>query len=288
MVRSRKILPGAFLLALLFSAAFGQAVPHFPKPQGMVSDYAGKLSPAAKQRLENLLINFRDRSGGISLAIVLVPHSYLGGLPIEDYALELGRTWGVGGGPDKAGLLLLVAIKGPDERGQYSGQTRLEVSRSLEGDIPDGLAGEMIRRMRDDLRAGRFDQAVTAGAQTILATLAEKRGISLEGIESRYAYRAPAPQRGLDATTIIQVLIVVFAVIIPLILAIRGSMKSRRKSQTPFTEDHLWLLGLSDFDRFSSAGDSGRFGSGGDFGGGDFGGFDSGGDFGGGGASDSW
>jgi hypothetical protein len=36
-----------------------------PQPQGMVSDFAGKLTPETKSNLEALLMNFRDRSGGI-------------------------------------------------------------------------------------------------------------------------------------------------------------------------------------------------------------------------------
>jgi uncharacterized protein len=271
-MRSRKILLAASILPLL--AVFGQEGPHLPNPQGMVSDYAGKLSPATKRQLENLLVGFRDRSRGIEVAIVLMPHSYLGGLPIEDYALELGRAWGVGGGQDKAGLLLLVAIRDPDERGRYSGQTRLEVSRQLEGDIPDGLAGEIIRRMSDDLRAGRFDQAITAAAQTILATLAEKRGISLEGIESQYAYKAPARRsRPYVSTEIIFAIMIMMAILIMIGILVMASMYGRRGFQGIF---------------YRSSSDFVGFGSGGDFGGGDFGGFGSGGDFGGGGASDSW
>src|SRR5260370_28289123 len=91
-------------------------------------------------------------------------------------------------------MWLLVPIKPAEAAGLYHGVTRLEVSRHLEGDVPDGLAGALISRMHNDFQAGRFDQALTTGVQTILATLAQKRGIAMDGIDSNFAYR-PAPYR---------------------------------------------------------------------------------------------
>jgi uncharacterized protein len=141
-----------------------------------VSDFAGKLSPDTKQALEALLRTFADRNG-IELAVVTIPFDDMHGLAIEDYSLSLGRRWGIGSGPEKLGLLLLIAIKPADNDGRYHGATRLEVSRKLEGDIPNELAGEIIRTMRDDFAAGRFDQAIKAGVDLISATLSKKRGI---------------------------------------------------------------------------------------------------------------
>lgn len=154
-----------------------------PLPQGLVSDFARKLSPATKQQIETLLLNFRNRTG-IEVAVVTIPFDNMQGYPIEEYALRLGRQWGVGRDSQKRALLLLVAIKPPDAQGVYSGGTRLEVSRHLEGDIPDILAGELIRKMRDGFVAGRFDQALTTGIQMILATLAQRLAVSMEGNRS--------------------------------------------------------------------------------------------------------
>jgi hypothetical protein len=48
--------------------------------------------------------------------------------------------------------------------------------------------------MRDDLRQGRFDEALTTGVQTIIARLAEKRNISLEDLQTTLT--TPAQQSG--------------------------------------------------------------------------------------------
>ncbi|HKG22179.1 MAG TPA: TPM domain-containing protein, partial [Blastocatellia bacterium] len=202
------------LLLILTSPSWAQL--KLPQPQGMMNDFAGKLSPETRSGLENLLENFRDRSG-IELAVVTIPYDDLQGYTIEEYGLQMGREWGVGRGSDKAAALMLVAVKPPDQTGRYSGGTRLEISRKLEGDIPDGLAGELIRRMRDDFRVGRFDQALTTGTQTLLATIAEKRGLSIEGINQRYAYTQPAPAarrgRGISPSMIIAGIFILFIII---------------------------------------------------------------------------
>ena len=154
----RRTIASAALLLLLAGISF--ADPQFPQPQGMLNDFAGKLSPGSKQQIEALLQSFKARTG-IEIAVVTVAFDDMQGYPIEQYTLELGRQWGVGRDSEKRALLLVVAIQAPDSQGVYHGGTRLEVSRHLEGDVPDILAGELIRKMRNDFMAGRFDQALT-------------------------------------------------------------------------------------------------------------------------------
>ena len=291
---------GSLLLFVAITLTFSltcPAQPNFPQPQGMVNDFAAKLTPATKQQLETLLTNFKDRSGGIEVTVVTVPFDAMGDYPIEDYSLQLARRWGIGAGSDKNGLLLLIAVRPPNAQGVYSGATRLEVSRHLEGDIADGLAGALISRMRDDFKAGQFDQATTTGVQTVLATLASKRGISMDGIYQKYAYQADGAtgQPGLGELASI----FVFGGII-LVIAM-GAL--RRKLSGPGTSAAQpgarygsdWMTYPTVFGGGAPGGFGGYRGGSGGFGGrrgssggGGFGGFGGGGDFGGGAASDSW
>jgi uncharacterized protein len=280
---------------LLFLAAVSFAAPTYPQPQGFVSDFASKLSPDTKQQLENLLSNFNNRAG-IEVALVTVNFDDMQDYPIEDYTLGLGRQWGVGRDSEKRALILLVAIKPPGSDGQYHGGTRLEVSRHLEGDLPDGLAGEIIRKMRVDFQGGRFDQALTTGAQTIIATLATKLGISMEGIDSSQAYRAPAPRqrttsgrRGISPFAIIVMVFVVLSIIRALGRGGRGGGPGGR-SRGSGLDWMIWpiIFGSGRGGWGGGSGGSSWGGGGGGDGGGGFGGFGGGGDFGGGGSSDSW
>jgi uncharacterized protein len=275
-----------------FLASVSNAQPQLPPPQGMVNDLAGKLSPDTRQQLETLLRGFRDRSG-IEITVVTVNFDDMKGYPIEDYALQLGRQWHVGRGSDGRALVLLVAIQPPGSDGFYHGSTRLEVSRHLEGDVPDILAGEVIRKMREDFKAGRFDQALTSGTQTILATLAEKLGISMEGIDRSQAARSPARRprsssRGISPFLIV-VAIFIFLAIIRAIGGGGGKGGHRRRGSG--VDWIIWPILFGGFGgNRDDSGGWGGFGGGGDSGsgGGGFGGFGGGGDFGGGGASDSW
>ena len=284
------------LLSTLGSCSTTRAAisePQVPLPRGLVSDFADKLSAATKRQIETLLSNFRNRTG-IEVGVVTIPFDDMQGYPIEEYALQLGRQWGLGRDSEKRALLLLVAIKPADAEG-YHGGTRLEVSRHLEGDVPDILAGELIRKMRVDFIAGRFDQALTTGTQTILATLAEQLGISMEGIDRSQAARVVARRTGSSGRSISHFLMFVGIFIFLAILRAIGRGGGRRPgSRRGLGADWIVPIIIGTLgdrrerrrDRDDSHG-WGGFG-GGDSGGGGFGGFGGGGDFGGGGASDSW
>jgi uncharacterized protein len=274
----------ALIILLAVSASAQATQMQIPPSTGFVNDFANKLSPQTKQSLENLLRNF-DQKAQIQMAVVTLPFEQLNGYPIEDYALEMGRQWKVGRNADQPAALLLVAIKEKGADGEYHGNTKLEISRHLEGDIPDGLAGELIRRMRLDFKAGRFDEALTTGTQTILATIAEKRGISMEGIDAKAAYQAPrrSPKRGFSPSTIIFFIIVAFVIISFLSRMGRGGGGGRGGYRRGGSD--WWIAPI-----IWGGGGTGWGGGGSSSGGGgsDWGGFGGGGDFGGGGASDSW
>ena len=284
------------LAIIFFISIVAAAQPQLPDPQGMVSDYDGKLSPETRQSLENLLINFRNRTG-VELAVVTTPEASLQGYTIEDYALYLGRKWKVGRSSDKLGLVLLIVTKPSDDKGCH-GNTRLEVSRYLEGDLPDGLAWEVIRRMRGDFIACRFDQAVTTGVQTILSTVAQRRGVSIEGVDSSQAYQPPPRRstrsRGISPSLIVFGLFILFVIISALFGKNRGGPGGRMRRRGLDGAEWMLLPIIFGSNRGGFGGSRGGSGwggsgwSGGGGGSGDFGGFGGGGDFGGGGASDSW
>src|SRR4029077_3943304 len=104
------------------------------KPHGYVTDFAGALDPRGAQALEAYCAQL-DAATGAQLAVVLVPT--LDGEPIEDAAVRLFKEWDIGKKGKDEGILVLLAIK---DRKQ-----RAEVGYGLEGDIPDGYAGSVLR-----------------------------------------------------------------------------------------------------------------------------------------------
>src|SRR6267143_3466449 len=156
-----------------------------PSPTGYVNDYANVIDPQTKTRLETILTNLKQRAN-IEIAVVTVPTT--NGEDIFDYSLAVARGWGIGSKEgDKAGLLLLVAI---NDRKYFT-----QVSDHLEGDLPDGLVGQIQReRLVPQFRKGNYSQGIYDTVQAYIATLAAKRGFSIEGIDQRYAYRETPEQ----------------------------------------------------------------------------------------------
>src|SRR5437868_5668720 len=162
-----------------------------PPPTGYINDYANVLDAATKERLTAILNNLKDRAD-IEFAVVTVPTT--GDRPIFEYSLAVARGWGIGSKEgEKNGLLLVVAVN--DHKWQ------VQVSRHLEGDMPDSLAGEIGRqRLTGPFRSGNYGQGITDLVQTAGATVGGEAGFSVEGIGQRHGYPPPAGTEGGPST----------------------------------------------------------------------------------------
>ena len=267
-----------------------------PKPEGYVTDNADVIDAATEQRLSTILTNLKERAD-IEFAVVTVPTT--GGEDIFEYSLSLARGWGIGSKDnEKKGLLLVVAV---NDR-----KWRVQVSRHLEGDMTDGLAGEIARqRLVPQFRQNNFNQGISDFVQAVIATLAQKRGFQLEGIDQSYAYRAPVqrtrPTRAREGSGIGLGACCVIVVVVIILLSLAGKGRGGRGGRGGWGGGGGgWLTsillanaisGLARGGQGSSSGWGGGGGSGwggGGGGGGGFGGFGGGGDFGGGGAGGDW
>ena len=297
MQHRRALVPTVLLalvcLCLAAPAARAQATRSpLPAPQGFVNDYADVIDQATEDRLETILTKLKT-VGDIEFAVVTVDTT--NDVPIFDYSLAVARGWGIGSKEgDRAGLLLLVAIK--DRK--YFTQT----SRHVEGDLPDGLLGQIQRaRLVPPFKQGDYARGITDTAETYVATLAQSRGFSVEGIDQRRAYqpnagrggRAPNQVATGGFSTICCVGIVILVVLI--IFSNRGKRRGGFGGGGGGCMNALLLNALlsgARSGRRSSGWGGGSFGGGGwgggGGGGGGFGGFGGGGDFGGGGSGGGW
>jgi uncharacterized protein len=254
-----------------------------PIPTGYVNDYANVIDRATKDRLEATLGNL-DRQHQIQFSVVTVDTT--AGQDIFDYSLAVARGWGIGSkDTQKPSLLLLVAIK---DRKYYT-----QVSRHLEGDIPDGLAGQIQReRLVPAFRAGQYGKGLADTIDAYIATIAEKRGLSFDDVPPAGARREPG--RSADGTKgLLGSCGIIFVVIVIIVLFLVARRRGGPRGGSGNWGGLLtWLL-LSSLlssgrGSRSSGWGGGGFGGGGGSSGGGFGGFGGGGDFGGGGAGGSW
>ena len=115
----------------------------FPKPTGRVNDFANVIDAATEAEIDRQLDQLEQKTTS-EIAVATVKS--LDGMAIEEYANRLFKEWGVGQAKQDNGVLVLVA---PTQR-----EMRIEVGYGLEGVLPDGLAGQVIR---DDFTP-RFQQ----------------------------------------------------------------------------------------------------------------------------------
>lgn len=256
-----------------------------PKPTGYVNDFAHVIDTATKNRIETTLTNL-DREQQIQFSVVTVDSTK--GEDIFNYSLSVARGWGIGSkNTDQPSLLLLVAIQ--DRK--YFTQT----SRHIEGDLPDGLVGEIQRaNLVPAFKAGQYGKGLSDTVNAYIEEIAGKRGFSTDKIFAPGERREVRRETGGGGRACVGPLIVIAIALIILlvVLATRG-----RGGRGGFGGGGggWWALLLAQMlmnsgGRSSSSGwSSGGFGGGSSGGGGGgFGGFGGGGDFGGGGAGGSW
>jgi uncharacterized protein len=268
------------LLMLWWSPANAQtAQSPLPQPTGYVNDYAGVVDSATKERLETTLGNL-DRQQQIQFSVVTVDTT--GGQEIFDYSMAVARGWGIGSkDTQKASLLLVVAIK---DRKYFT-----QVSRHLEGDLPDGLVGQIQReQLVPAFKAGEYGQGIADTVNTYIATVAQKNGFSTDTIFPAGTARVtdrPAARKSSPWGSLASLLFgAVILVIVLLVIRGRGGRGGGGGLLTGLLLSSLLNRGRGSG---SSGWGGGGFGGGGSSGGG-FGGFGGGGDFGGGGAGGSW
>lgn len=273
------------LLAVVPAVAQSDQSP-LPAPTGYVNDYAGVIDSGTKSRMEATLTNL-DRQHQIQFAVVTVDTT--NGREIFDYSLAVARGWGIGSkDTQKASLLLLVAIK---DRKYYT-----QVSRHLEGDLPDGLVGQIQReRLVPAFRASDYARGLGDTIDEYIRAVAAKQGFSADTIIGRGSPPASRRTEPISGQTANVCGIVVFAAVIVIIILIL----MRRGGGRGFGGGwFIWLLlsllssgrggRSSGWSGGGFGGYSGGSSGGGGFSGGGFGGFGGGGDFGGGGAGGSW
>jgi uncharacterized protein len=264
-----------FLLILLFvvGAFFSVAqtkikvIPRPTNPYMAVNDFANLLSPTNKMALEMKLRKFYDSTSN-EMLIVTLPK--LDGFEVEDVAYAYAKEWNFGNKAKDNGILLLISL---DPR-----KVRFEVGKGLEGAIPDGMAGTIIRReIIPLLKESKYYEAFDQGTSAVI-----------KAAKGEYEMDDPGDRRdsGKKGGSFMSVFIMIFIIFIILIIISRrgggngnGGMLSRRGYRR-------WGgPSVFDYGPWSGGGGSSGGGSGGGLG--DFGGF-GGGDFGGGGASGDW
>lgn len=283
-------------LLWLATAAFAQDVLPVPPLSGRVVDQTGTLTPAQAQALTAKLEAIETQRGA-QIVVLIVPTTQPE--DIATYGQRVADTWKVGRRDVGDGLVIVVAKN--DRR------INIEVAKTLEGAIPDVLAGRIINdQIKPAFRANDYAGGLNAAIDRLDKAIGGEALPAPTGKGGGNANRGPFG--GFD----IQDLAIFLFVAVPIVGALLTAIFGRKLGAVVtggavgavawFLTASLLVAGGAGLIALIligvmgvGSGRSGRggpviWGGGGGGFGGDGGGFRSGGggDFGGGGASGSW
>jgi uncharacterized protein len=278
-IRRRDLVAAALLAALLATGGCATAIaaprvqnavvavdPAELTPQGYLTDVAGTLVAGDRAHIEAYLEKV-EQTLGVQFAVVVVPT--VKPASIDEFAVRLFEKWGVGGKAQDEGLLLCVAV---EDR-----EVRFETGYGLEGALPDGKLGGIIRaHIVPRFRAGDYAGGILDALVEAARIVAESKGVAAPVPDGVVGRRRPARPESANQLLVFLLVIVAIAVLRSMRAGGRGG-RGRRGG---------WGHGGGPwYGGGFGGGGFGGFGGGGS--GGGFGGF-GGGASGGGGARGSW
>ena len=250
------LLLGLLFVLLTFSATLKAQLPNPPVPPRLVNDHTGTLSTSQISTLEHKLVAYND-STSTQILVLLVDD--LQGYSVEQYATEIGHSWGVGQKDKGNGVVILVKPKKGSERGQVN----ISPGYGMEQYVTDATAKRIIdREMIPAFKEGDYYTGIDNAVNTIMDLCSGKF------TQDEYAGDEGFP------------LWLVILFIIAIVIIFSKFSDNNGQSYTGGGTRTIWIPMGGGFG-------GGSFGGGGGFSGGGFGGFGGGG-FGGGGASGSW
>ena len=247
---------GILVLFLLLALAtqLQARLPSPSNPPRLVNDYTGTLTASQVSALEHKLVAYDD-STSTQILVLLVDD--LQGYSVEQYATEIGHSWGVGQKGKNNGVVILVKPKKDGERGRVN----ISPGYGMEPYITDATANriiekEMIPAFQDDDYYTGIDNAVN---------------VIMDLCSGKFSQDDYAD----DGFPLWLIILIIIAIVIILSKFSNNNGQNYSGGGTRT----IWIP--------MGGGGFGGGGFGGGFGGGGFGGFGGGG-FGGGGASGSW
>jgi len=250
------------LLSVLAATGYGQA--DLPMPQHYVEDYANVINDSDERSLNGVLQELEQKTGAQYIVLTVLS---AGGMPIEQFSIELAEKWKLGQKGKDNGMLFVLA--------KNDRKWRFEVGYGLEGFVTDQYCGRVGRDVLVPyLKKGDYSRGIYQANLQIIQRIASESGVSLTGMPKITPVPVGSRRRVAPCCSALPILIFML-----LIFGGRGRGMG------------MWFFLPFMMGGFGGHGGYGRSGSfgGGSFGGG-FGGFGGGmgGGFGGGGASGGW
>ena len=155
-----KSLPILVILLFAFLSAGAASAQNVPAQAGrLVSDGGAFLDEVEERALERKLRAYNDST---STQIVVVTVQDLGGYDPQEFAMAIGRQWGVGQQGSDNGVVFLIS--------RAERAIRIETGYGMEGVLPDVFVGRVVREIVEpSFKKGQFYYGINAAVDVIIS-----------------------------------------------------------------------------------------------------------------------
>lgn len=188
------------LTALLLSLpCYAEAAIPSPTIEFFVNDFAGVLDASDEQYIQLAAVQLQEAT---TAQVVVVTIQSLQGEPLEEYAYQLFKQWGIGTAEKNNGVLILVAI---NDR-----KSRIEVGYGLEGALPDGKTG----RIQDEymipyFKENDYGSGIRNGFLAIVQEVYDEYGVEPGNLDVPYRGESYDTDNGDTANGIFLIIVMV-------------------------------------------------------------------------------
>lgn len=162
----------SLLLLLLLSCNFVTSATSIPHQTNLkyLNDYVGVINEPDQEKLLGIGRELELKTGAQATIVII---NSTNGIPIENYSLDLFRTWGIGQKDKNNGLLILVAINDK--------AWRVEVGKGLEGAIPDALSNRIMETMaKPSFINDNYSEGLLNSYSTFCDAIAKEYNVTLD------------------------------------------------------------------------------------------------------------
>lgn len=155
-----------FIVACCSLSTLAQSIIPSPTNDKYINDYVGVMSQQGKNHIIQTGEALEYETSA-QVIVAIVPST--NNLPIEDFAIRLFRSWGIGQADQDNGLLILLSV---DDQ-----KWRIEVGRGLEGTIPDVLTNRIMNEVaKPEFIKGNYEQGLINAYDAFTQLIAEDVG----------------------------------------------------------------------------------------------------------------
>jgi uncharacterized protein len=170
----RKSLPVLIALMIVLPALGAKpfATPNLPMPESYVDDLAHVIDATHAHALNGILQELEQKAG---VQYIILTIDTTGGLPIEQFSIELLGKWKLGQKGNDNGVLFTMALK---DRAY-----RFEIGYGLEGVITDQSAGQIGRDVLVPyFKKGQYSQGIYEANLRVIRRIADHYRVALTGM----------------------------------------------------------------------------------------------------------